>query len=234
MTHAGCRERGGQITIHAVAESDEDAGRQPSLRFGKDGRQGGGCGLPSSFDRVGRVGRRAFHGHRACRQRADRPDPLEIVPVGRVGSRMDGTLDRESVARDDLRIRGQRGRHAEGRRLAATRSQCGGLLAGSRRADRLHIERPRSTADRHVADHGRGRPERKSNQQQRGPDDDHDPGSSRDARRPPPRHEEAGTREHETGHAHRPADEGDRPGGGDRSDRQPAAARHVSEPSPAA
>ena len=66
------------------------------------------------------------------------------------------------------------------------------------------------------------------------PDDDHDAGSSRDARRPPPRHEEPGTGERQTGDAHRPADDRDRPGGGDRPDRQPAAARHVSEPSPAA
>ena len=207
----------------------------PASGSGRTAAERRGCGLPSGFDRMRRVGRRALHGHRACRQRADRPDPFEIVPVGRVGSRTDRPLDREAVARDDLRIGRQRGGHAEGRRLAAT------SIAVWRSAGRLAPRRPPPPRTSTV--HGRparrrpgsrGWPERETHQQQRRPDEDHDPGrvAMRDdhhhaTSRPAPR-------EHETGHAHRPADDRDRPGGGDRSDRQPAAARHVSEPSPAA
>ena len=46
VTHAGRREGRREVTIHEIAEADEDAGRQPCLRLGQD--SGKGCPGPAS------------------------------------------------------------------------------------------------------------------------------------------------------------------------------------------
>ena len=55
------------------------------------GERRGGV-LPERFRALRPVGRRALHRHRACAERADRPDPFEVVAVRRVGSWPDRAL----------------------------------------------------------------------------------------------------------------------------------------------
>ena len=171
VADAGRREGGGQVAVDPVAKTDQDPGGQPGLRFGQDRRQRGRRRESGGPDRLDRTRRRVLDRHRSRGQCADRPDPLEVLTVRRGGTRSDGSLDRQAVARHDLRVRGQRRGDADPRWLVATdRAQRRGLLAVTWRPDRLDLERPRPAAIGHdLGGRGSRRPDRKADEEQRRP-----------------------------------------------------------------
>ena len=94
VTHAGRRERRRQVAVDPVAQADEDPGREAGLRFGQRGGEGGRGGLPGVLDDVGGIHGARRDLDRARADGADRPDPLEVVAVGRRRSRPDRPVDR--------------------------------------------------------------------------------------------------------------------------------------------
>ena len=198
MADAGGRERGGQIPIHAVAEADEDARRRgpPRARAGRRASAEAAACRAASIACDASAGR-ALNCHRAGSERADRPDPFEVVAVRRVGSRAGSgpsIVRRSPGSPPDTRAAWR----PRGSGVACPPPDRRVAVCWPARAapDRLDLQCPRPLAVRHAGRRCRGRPERQSAPGAvRRSDDDHDPGSGRDARGPPPRHEQASTRE---------------------------------------
>ena len=99
MTHPGRRERRGQIAVHQVPETDQDAGGETGLGFGKHPRERLGRAAPQLLEAAaGIVGRRPDL-ERPRREGPRRADPKEIRAVGRIRSRPDRPGYYDTVAR---------------------------------------------------------------------------------------------------------------------------------------
>ena len=120
VAHPGRRERRREVAVHAVAQADEDPGREPRLGLGEDAGQRLARASPESLEATTRVVRCRLDGQRSRGERPDRADPRQVVAVWRVGPRPDRAIDGHDVARE--RPRGSGGasrRHGTGARHRA-------------------------------------------------------------------------------------------------------------------
>ena len=97
MADAGRRERGSEVAVDAVAQADEDAGGQARLGLGQDPGQGLAGATPQRLEPAPEVVGRRLDIERPGRERADRADPLQVLPVGRIG-RVRGSILRPTTA----------------------------------------------------------------------------------------------------------------------------------------
>ena len=96
----GGRERGREVAVDAVAQADEDACREARLGLGQDAGQRVAGATPQAFEPAAEVLGSRLHLERPGRERADRPDPLQVLPVCRIGTFADRPVDHDRVARD--------------------------------------------------------------------------------------------------------------------------------------
>ena len=227
----GGRERGSEVAVDAVAQADEDACGEARLGLGQDAGQGLAGATPQSFEPAPEVLGSRLHIESPGRERADRADPLQVLPVGRIGTFADRSVNHDRVAGDHDGIAGERGRDLDPG-AGGRRRERRGLLAVARRADRLDDHPPRAvTLGRTVGRRRSGRHHRESHGDGRSTERDGEQRSDTEARpglaQQQDRGEAQGDGRPEMVRCDLPRSDGR----DDRPDRQAAAPAHVSEPS---
>jgi hypothetical protein len=228
VARARGRERGGKVAIHAVAQADEDAGREARFGFGHGPFEAISRGSPEALQRAHD---RVLRGHdlegiRA--QRASGPDAGKVRAVV-VGRRWpDAPLQLDAVARHDGGIPGQR--RGNERRLAVEADRRR-PLPSPRRAHALHDADPRPIAGwnrtgsgRRARNSGAEAGQQHANRERVDPSRDDSPAT--ESRRDPQPEQPDGQQRHDD---RRRQPDRNRPRS--RSDGQPRRPRHLSRPS---
>jgi hypothetical protein len=209
--------------VNAAARSRSTRSRRP-IRMPAAGS------APQSLQSTTEIVGCWFDHERPGRQRADRPDPLEVLPVCRVGTFPDRPVDHDRVARDHDGISGKRCRdpdHGTFARGAERR----GLLAVARRTDRFDDHLPRAATVGRRLERGRGRRhDREAHGDGRGTERDGEQRSQPEARSNLAHEQDRGETQGDSGPE---MTRRDLPSGhrrDDRPDRQAAAPTHVRTP----
>jgi hypothetical protein len=238
------REVGREIAVHAVPEADHDARREPGLGLRDGAREGLVGAAPEALQRPAGTGRRGVRRRDRGRRQRDgaradgsrRADPKQVRAVLAVRPGLELTVDLDDVARHDHRPRGEGGGEPKPGRLAklhdrrpvslpkrTDRDDSGRPRPGPGRepdVNRRELDWRREEAQRDQARSGRGGrggpSDRRAPEQHRGKS----AGQGRASRREDDRQGDLGRRT--AGRAHRRG----KGRGGERTDRQPAAAGH--------
>ena len=108
MAHAGRREIRGELAIDALAQPDQDPGREPRFGLGQDARERRRRVPADGFQRCGRFDGSRFELEVLGADRAGHAGPLEVRAVWRVGAWLGPPVDGDPLAGRDDRVAGER------------------------------------------------------------------------------------------------------------------------------
>ncbi len=134
MAHARRGEVRGELAVDAVAQPDQDPGREPRLGLGQDARQRRRSVPAHGFQDCGGFDGSRFEVEVVCADRAGHAGPLEVRAVWRIRARLGPSVDRDPLAGHDDRVAGERGGESDGACAALGELDRGHLVAFARRA----------------------------------------------------------------------------------------------------
>ena len=114
VAHAGRREVRGELAVDAVAQPDQDPGREPRLGLGQDARERRRRVPAHGFQGCGRFDGSRFELEVVCADRAGHAGPLEVRAVWRVRAWLEPSVDGDPLAGRDDRVAGERRRESDG------------------------------------------------------------------------------------------------------------------------